>query len=215
MFNNLPKNKELFLLLAVAVVLVLFVLMFSFITFMNPSRQSREKQQAVATPTPYESLSQAVENDHYSTIQKTTVGETTDEEVEILPDVEEKEDLSDGRTLYSLESPYITRKNEILTQDGVVVFERILAPEQSSAPGHARISEYTRLLGDPQESLVGSRFYGPHVTTFIYADRGLALIGNTHTDEVFEIHTFTPTTVEQYRQLYGQDIDESLDGHVL
>lgn len=208
MDNALFKNKQLLGLTIVAFLLVMFVIALTVLLSRNPDQISDQEQTLLVTPTPYASLTDALSSGRFSPIQKTEITETTSEEVERFPDIIGKEELQNNMMLYSLESSFPTRENQIITQDETVIFERILTPVKSSAPGYARISDYTTLLGDPEEFIRGSHHYGPFIYTYIYASEGLAIIGNPVTDEAFEIHQFTPMSVEDYIQEFGDDIDE-------
>lgn len=145
-----------------------------------------------------------------SPLEQVVIDKTTQQEVENLDTVEDKKTLPDGTVQYSLISPLVTRKNEVLVKDNTVVFERILIPESKNALGYATISEYTKQYGQPEETIEGSRFYGPPISTFIYADQGFAFIANTITDEVYEIQKFQPMSVSDYKKLYGRDIEEGV-----
>jgi hypothetical protein len=145
-----------------------------------------------------------------SPLEQVVINKTTQQEVENLDTVEDKKTLPDGAVRYSLISPLVTRKNEVLVKDNRVVFERILIPESKNALGYATISDYTKRHGQPEETIEGSRFYGPPISTFIYANQGFAFIANTITDEVYEIQKFQPMSVSDYKSLYGQDIEEGV-----
>lgn len=67
----------------------------------------------------------------------------------------------------------------------------------------------TATLGQPEKTAPGSKFYGYHMNTYIYASKGIVFIGNPNINEVFEIQSFTPMSVEEYINNYGQDISES------
>lgn len=200
--TNYFPQKKLFILIGVLFLITLSILSLLIVSITNKPGSNVP----FTTPTPIP--------DAVSTIQYTFIGDTTQEEVEKLPTIEKKEVLPDGTTRYSLKSPLISRKNEILTKDGSVIFERILVPESPSAKGYAKISEYKSRFGQPEQTIRGSRFYGELFSTLIYAKNGFTLIGNTRTDEVFEIQHFSPMSIEEYKRLYGNDIDEGT-GHVL
>lgn len=145
-----------------------------------------------------------------SPLEQVVIDKTTQQEVENLDTVEDKKTLPDGTVQYSLISPLVRRKNEVLVKDNVVIFERILVPESKNTVGYATISDYTKRFGQPEETIEGSRFYGPPISTFIYADQGFAFIANTITDEVYEIQKFQPMSVADYKKFYGRDIEEDV-----
>ena len=152
--------------------------------------------------------------DDVSPLTQTVVERTTQREVESLPTVENKEVLPDGSVRYTLKSPLITRKNEVIVKNNVVVFERILVPEKRGAEGYATISEFREKFGEPEEVVRGSKYYGFMISTLIYAEQGFSLIANTITDEVYEIQRFQPMSVASYREQYGEDIDEDSGPHL-
>lgn len=143
-----------------------------------------------------------------SPIQKTVIGKTKDAAVKNLPNIKKTNILSDGKIQYVMSSPIPLHPDEIQTQNGIVVFERLNAPINPASEGYAKISEYVKLFGAADETIPGSRAWGGFVSTYIYAQRGLAFIGNDSTDEIYEIQTFAPTSAENYKKLYGTDIIE-------
>ncbi len=197
--NALTYNNGLLLLLGIVIVLVVSVLIVALLSGMR-------RNSTTSTPTNVPGGSSTQHK--ISPTQKTIIEKTTKNEVEDLPGIIGKATLSDGATRYTFSSPLISRKNEVIVKDNQVIFERILVPESSKDPGYVRISQYEKEYGKPQQTIRGSRFYGNLIRTYIYANKGFALIGNPITDEVFEIHTFNPTTVENYIQEFGEDIDK-------
>ena len=206
-FNTLFPNKVVLIPLTIAIGLLLIV-MFIGISLLRSS--GTLPGVTSPTPTPVRSTIDSIpQGQKLSPLQKSAVGITPQEELEDAPTFESKTPLPDGTTRYTFGSEFVTRKNEVITKDGKAVFERILIPISSKSVGYARMSDFTKRYGQPQNKAIGSRFHGPFITTFIYANKGFAVIGNTRTDEAFEIHQFAPTTPQEYRRLYGDDIDEN------
>lgn len=202
-FDTTPNKGMLFVLCTILVIVVTLIA----IILLNGLGGKGTTAGPIPTPTavPRGASTQRKINP----AQKTVIEQTTQNEVQTLPSVESKSPLPDGATRYTLKSPLSSRKNEIIVKDNHVVFERMLVPESSKAPGYVRISEYEKEYGKPQQIIRGSHFYGNLIKTYIYADKGFAFIGNSFTDEVFEIHTFKPTTIENYITQYGEDINKS------
>jgi hypothetical protein len=200
--NALTYNHGLFFLLCIAIILVVFVLI---VALLGGGR----KNGTTSTPTPTNVPGGTSTQHKIAPSQKTIIEKTTKKEVEELPKVEGKSTLPNGATRYTFSSPIITRKNEVIVKDNHVVFERVLTPVSSKDPGYVLISDYEKEYGKPQQIIRGSHFYGNLIKTYIYADKGFVLIGNPFTDEVFEVHTFIPTTIENYIQLYGEDINKN------
>lgn len=197
MFDRLLLHKGILVLFGIAVLLVI-VIALSAISISNDSP-------------PEQTTNLTTQDEKVSKIQKSVVKKTTPQEIEKLPSLENKVPLPNGSTMYTFASPLLSRKNEVITKDDQVIFERILIPEKSSAVGYTKISEYTKEFGQPQQTVQGSHFYGPFISTLIYADEGFTLIGNAHTSEVYEMHVYAPTTVADYRQKYGEDINENAE----
>jgi hypothetical protein len=143
-----------------------------------------------------------------SPLQKTTIGKTSEDTIKSLPNIQDAITLTDGSTEYQLKSTLNARPNTIITKNGKATFERQLTPVDQTTPGFATISEYKKRFGEPERDIQGSKFYDWIAHTYLYTNKGFAFIGNPFTDEVFEFHFFEPTTVENYIQLYGQDLDE-------
>ncbi len=135
-----------------------------------------------------------------SPLQKTIIGKTSDAE---LKRTLTGEATGSGEMLYKIPTSIPLTQDQIITKDGVVVFEKINLPVNKSTPGYAKVSDFNAKFGEPEGKLQGSVSYGPFVNTYLYPSKGFAFVGNAYTDEVYELQTFTPMTVEMYKQLYG------------
>lgn len=209
MFSNVKnkldttQNKGLLLILGIILILVVIIM----IILLSGLRGYNANQTPIPTPT---TLPGGKSTQHkINPAQKTIIEQTTQKEVESLPEIKEKSILSNGSTRYTLTSPFISRKNEVIVKDNLVIYERLLKPKSTTGKKYAQISDYEKEYGHPQKIIRGSLFYGNLIRTYIYADRGFALIGNPFTNEVLEIHIFTPTTVENYIKQYGEDINKN------
>lgn len=205
MLNTLLKDKKIQLLLGSSLLLIVIL----FVLIIRISRTPNVTPDNLPIPTPIIVSNKNSQEQKLSSLQESLINNEIPQDIESSPDFESKTTLPDGEIRYILKSPLISRKNEIIVKNGKVVFERILTPEKSNSPGYAKISDYTKIFGQPQEKIRGSDFYGPFISTLIYPNEGFALIGNAHTDEVYEIQTFQPMTLETYKKLYGKDINES------
>lgn len=196
--------KYKILLLAGVLLFAFFILLvLSFFTASN------EKQSFLPSPTTYPSQ-RAITATFISPLQETEIGKpmTTEKERSIGDLVLNKKPQPDGSTKYEYGSPVAARSNSIITdKQQVVVFERVVTPEYSSEPGFAKISEYMAQFGTPDKTIQGSKFYGWYATTYIYAKLGFSFVGNSNTDEIYEFHKFTPTSVDRYVALFGEDLD--------
>ena len=119
------------------------------------------------------------------------------------------ETLPTGNKIYTYKSPLTDRPNEIITaSDGnQIIYQRIVVPQGQNIP---TINSYIEDLGDYDEAIEGSKYYGSDVITLIFASKGVAIIG-AGGDKVLEIQKFQPMALEDYKQTYGSDfiIDNS------
>lgn len=182
-YENIIKNKITWLVLG----LIIAILVLFFISPKAPETQP---------PT--------------STIQvfSTKVGSPATQ-VENLPNRKSKEQ-KDNQTLYSFPTIAETRDHLIITENNKVAFERVVTIESDYA--HPSLTQMLQTLGIPEKEFKGSYYYGEEYITYIYASKGIAVVGNPLTDEVYEIHQFEPTTVEGYESKWGLDLHK-FEGH--
>lgn len=158
------------------------------------------------------SLSLSTQQNPFAVLRKAEIGKTTTEDLDKQlnkDELKEKQILSNKETIYKLNSILPQRPNEIKTENGVAVFERIIIPaDNPNAPGHVKISQMLAMFGQPDTIIQGSQFYGKFSSTYIYGKKGLAFIGNSNTNDVYEVHLFVPMTVEEYIKKHGGDIKE-------
>lgn len=134
---------------------------------------------------------------------KVIIGKTTEKEVQQIPGIKKTKQEGPLAT-YEYPSAITSRPNQIQTENGIASFERTLTLSGNSST--TTIIGLKRKHGEPDGTLKGSVYYGPHVTWFIYANKGLAFIGNEFTDEVFEVLFFEPTTFEEFLKKYPPDV---------
>ena len=90
----------------------------------------------------------------------------------------------------------------------MAIYEKdLLLDASSNSP--LKMSDVTSKYGQPEEIVNGSNFYGYGVSTYIYADKGFAVIGNANADKVYELQTFLPMSIDQYKSQYGQDLNSN------
>ncbi len=168
----------------------------------------------IPTITPYPRQTGSPQQDikQITPLKKTVIGQTlTEAQARSLAGYRGKKEIDKTKTIFSLKSQYLSRTNEIRTGNNVVVFERELTPASTTTP-YAKISDYKKKYGEPEKIMKGSKFYGELMSTYIYANLGFAFIGNSYTDEIFEFHFFTPTTLYDYITNFGEDIDSTTNG---
>lgn len=143
-----------------------------------------------------------------SPLQKSIIGKTLIEDVEkSYPDAK-KQFLSSGDPAYSINSTLDTRPDQVVFHNNIAKFERTVVIGNATTPTNLKISTLVLKYGSAEKIIRGSKFYGGHMETHIYPNKGLAFIANPNTDEVYEIQTFTPTTLDDYLTNYGEDIHE-------
>lgn len=141
--------------------------------------------------------------------QKTIIGKTTATDLEKDQKITSKKALPNGDTQYSINSSIETRPNQVVVGENKAKFERIVVIGREAGPIPLKISEQIIKFGPAERVVKGSKFYGFHMDTYIYANKGFAFVANTQTDEIYEIQTFTPTSVDKYLSSFEEDIAEN------
>lgn len=189
---------------------VLIIFSIVLLISIGSKRQNQMGPTGLVSPTPIIIPTSTLAK-NVSPLQKTTIGKNSSEELEKRSDLIEKKTLPNQQMQYTFTSPITIRPNEVITTaNGVSMFERIVVPEYPTQEGYATIAEFKKLLGETNNVFKGSSFYGARVETYAYPRKGITFIGNPFTNEVYEIHLYPSTTIEEYRRLYGQDINEEL-----
>lgn len=148
----------------------------------------------VASPT----LPQTISLDFLNSDQVTIAN------LDASPFLIDKTNLPDGSTKYQLTSALSARPNLVVVQNGQIIFRRIIT-FASNTP-LPKFSDYQQTLGNPTQTLTGSKYYGYHIRTLIYPASGYALIGNTQTDQIYEIQRYAPVTLSEYKSKWGVDL---------
>jgi hypothetical protein len=194
--KDLLHNRKLLLLVVGITILILPL----FILLWIPGSNKVITNPDITAPTPIP-LENAV---YLPGLQKTRIGETTTQDVEKIPGITK---ISDSQFTYPT---YLNqRPGEIVIQNNVVSFERVLVPSSSSNPNYTTITKLQILFGEPEKITKGSRFYGEFLYTYIYASKGMTFIGNPNTDEVYEIQFYRPMPIQEYLRLFGSDVIEN------
>lgn len=118
-------------------------------------------------------------------------------------DLKQKTILADGSIQYTLRSSLRTRDSIVIVKGPSVIYSRIITiGHDSSAP---KITTYLKQYGVAEKVYRGSKYFGPLASLYLNATRGYALIGNSQTDEMFEVHTFPKMTIDEYFSKFGED----------
>lgn len=200
MNNFLTKTLNLIKLykwiLLPVIPMVLFLIILSLFVF-SPQETSSPQEEPTPTLSPNETSSPTEINPDYDVLE----GNESEESPESLPEFLKKEVLSNGNTVYSFSSENPSRPNiKILTPNNQQVFARTLNSTEYELPS---VSLFKETYGEPEQTIRGSNFYGPSAEIFVYASLGMAFIGNSKSDLVFEKHYFNPMTVEEYTRFFG------------
>lgn len=194
-------------LLIVFLILLLFLFLITVLLFLTRGVDSPRPSDPQTFPTPIPLQPREINLQQISPLQKTTIGRTTEDDVEKIFAQGEKEIINQNETKYSIPSSVNLLPHEVVVENGIVVFERIIAPKDKTSPSFAKLSDYIDYLGQPEEIVTGSKLYGDFISTYIYAKRGLAIVGNNDADIVYEFHKFMPIATNEYKERYGTDLN--------
>lgn len=135
-----------------------------------------------------------------------TSDQLTLENIERSPLLKSKKLLPDGSSEYLLTSYLLGRDSKVIAKDGQILFRRLINFTSDNKP-LPKFSGYQKKLGDPEEIITGSKYYGYNIHTYIYPNKGYSLVGNPQTDEIFELQRFTPTTLDDYKTKWTEDLN--------
>lgn len=132
------------------------------------------------------------------------VGEKN-KDLETLPGFREKRDLGDNTYLYLYTNKDLSFDNQIIARDNLVQFKSIITilPETNQTPA---LSAYLKNLGKAEAEIKGSSEFGPFSISYIYPSKGVAIIGNNQSNEVYATQEYIPTTTQLYIDQFRPDI---------
>lgn len=191
MLNQFLTKKMLYGAIIVGIFMIILLAIFQ-----TPQTQ-REQQGAQQRIDTIQNTSQ---------LHKTEIGKTTDQEVAKMPGVVKQETYKLNGKKYSIERDAKLPYDEVITQNRVVTFERIIVPESPSEPGYVTLEDYTKTYGEPEQTIIGSKRFGEDFATYIYSSKGMALVGNIHNNAIYEVQLFRPMSPQAYVLAYGEDI---------
>lgn len=208
---SLLRNKKILLLVGI----ILFIGITTIFSLIQ-KRQQETPSTAFPTPTPVQTRrpglpSISASSYEFSPFQKTVIGNTTEQAVVSTIKISTKEVLPDGSTKYQMPSVNPLQPDEIISKNGVVVYEKTSTFTNADG-GFPSMASFAQVFGKPDEEIQGSAFYGPFAKTYIYATKGFALIANPNTDEVYEVQRFLPQSAASYKSVYGKDINPTPPG---
>lgn len=68
------------------------------------------------------------------------------------------------------------------------------------------LNNYTNAFGPPDYVFQGTRTYGSNAMVYVYLKRGLAVIADNNTTQVYEQWEFRPMSLDQFKEKYTQEI---------
>lgn len=192
-YSFIPKKT-----LVLVVILVITIGLLGLIALIDRPKET------IPTPEPVISQSSTL----ILSAQKSVIGKTTKQELlDTHPNTKEQV-LANGDTKFTIDSSMKSRSNEVIFRNDVAIFERAVIPETQRDAGLSKLSDQTLKFGPTEKAIKGSKFYGSYAETHIYASKGFAFIASPMGDEIYELQTFIPTTIEKYLSKYGEDIKE-------
>lgn len=192
-FKNSPLKGVILLFVAVCIlIIILAVLLFSAF-----SSQQNTFISTIPTPTPVQKIN----------YQKAIINKTTENEFLEKNTIINKEHAAGGGIKYIIKSVDPLYPDEVIFKNGVAVFKR--TSTQTMAPGgYPKIDTYKKQFGPPEEEIYGNKKFSPWISSFLYPTRGYVIIGNRVTGSIYEVQQFTPMTLSEYKQEYGNYIEK-------
>ncbi|MBI4038670.1 hypothetical protein HY384_01790 [Candidatus Daviesbacteria bacterium] len=205
MFNLFGRSKT-------TIILILLLFTFSAIMIIylliNPVKKPANKILNNIEPPVY-IQADIKNNPNFKVYLETKVGQTTEEQISSLPGRKSINTLPNNTTEYLFTSPYSHLDNVAITQNRLLIYKKVITILPNTPL--PMISAYTNQYGPPDSEYTGSLNHGRVAKTYVYASKGFAIVGNPNTDEVYEIQTFIPLSVDEYLRLWGQDIKKYPD----
>lgn len=198
MFENYNRTKLLIIFLFVLLIFILLViLIYRSMLSDKPQTEISPIITFKASPLPF---------------LKTKPGTTTKQEVEKMGNRQSVISKADGSLEYNFPSVLTKEVNSIVVKNDVVVFEKEISTNADYT--QPRLSDFSSKLGNPEKIIVGSKKYGKGGAYYIYASKGITLVVNDLSkplNNIHEIHSYVPTSVEGYIKDWGQDIKEGIE----
>ncbi|CAN5201614.1 hypothetical protein BH09PAT1_BH09PAT1_1330 [soil metagenome] len=156
---------------------------------------------ALSTPTPVATQPpKQFDRSHITPLQKTTIDQTTDQQIVKDLNVVSKTNLRDI-TIYKVKSAIPGVNDEVRTKDGKVIFES--SDTEISSPPPPKMTTVTSTFGEP-ELIQKSVGVGWYTDAYLYPTQGLAFFANSQTGTVYLVQRFVPMTLNNYRSQYSE-----------
>lgn len=115
--------------------------------------------------------------------------------------------LSDGSIEYEYPSDDPNRPHIQIIKGNAVIFRRNIMADTGIT-----VTDYSDLLSNPEYTAQGSSYYGPTAMVYATPTKGIAIVANPQTGEVYEQYLFLAMSVSDYLQKYGKDISAFTPG---
>lgn len=191
------------LLIGFLILIILLLITIGLITGKFFGRNTQQNNQI-----PIASIVPTTQSPEITKYTRSQIKQTTTQELQSHPNLKNTVQ-QDQQTLFHFPSPDITRDSLVVTENGVTVFERSITTDPDYF--HPKLETITQSLGNPEREFKGSNFYGPEMTAYIYASKGITIVANPNTKEVFEIQRFEPMSVDEYVTKWGSDLKSYAD----
>ena len=108
--------------------------------------------------------------------------------------------LPNGSTEYEYPSDDPNRPHMQIINNDTVVFRRNIMPNDTT------MNDYSDYLSDPEYTSQGSSYYGATAVIYATPSKGIAVVANSKTKQVYEQYLFPAMSVSDYLQKFGKDI---------
>lgn len=136
------------------------------------------------------------------------VGEDFGKEKEAELKPVSKTDRPEGGIEYTVKGFDPLRNDTVLTKNNKVEFIRINTRFSDNPP---LLSDFLKKYGEPERVIAGSNYFGFNVSTYIYSSSGFSYLANPSTDWVYEMQFFEASSVDEYINKYGQDVNPNIE----
>lgn len=163
--------------------------------FKSGTTQTNSKAASSTSPTSTEQKPLTLATINFNIPQETDVMK--------IPKLKGHVTLADGSIQYSAASFYPDHDDIYIYKDAKLQFARKITINANLT--HPSIDDYIKELGQPNRILTGSKYYGDFAQIYVFAQKGVAVIANSNTKEVYEQQQFQPMTIDEYLQKWAND----------
>ncbi len=194
------QHKQTLLFLGIAIFLVMVIFFFVMRSIFQTASPNTT---AIPSPTPIPYNRDNQGNFTLTPLQKTIINKTLEKEVVERETILNKS-LRGTETVYEVPSATEEQTDEIGVRDGIVIYESINIFNKKVGNYPPKATVYEKEFGRPEKILRSVSPLGSHISAYIYATEGFTLFVNHNTNTVYEIHRYTPMTVEEYEKQYAE-----------